>query len=101
MKSKGRAAAARATGNSKLATSSPTIAAGGLRLKLLWYGFMLTATDGQETGGGGTDKFRIKIWQGCTTEGAVVYDNQMGAADDAAASQALTGGSILIHAPKK
>ncbi len=26
------------------------------------YGFMLTAIDGQVNGGGGTDKFRIKIW---------------------------------------
>ena len=26
------------------------------------YGFLLTVTDGQLTGGGGTDKFRIKIW---------------------------------------
>ncbi len=26
------------------------------------YGFMLTAIDGQQPGGGGVDKFRIKIW---------------------------------------
>ena len=26
------------------------------------YGFMLTAVDGQVNGGGGMDKFRIKIW---------------------------------------
>jgi hypothetical protein len=26
------------------------------------YGFLLTATDGQLQGGGGVDKFRIKIW---------------------------------------
>jgi len=26
------------------------------------YGFLLTAIDGQINGGGGTDKFRVKIW---------------------------------------
>jgi hypothetical protein len=63
------------------------------------YGFMLTAIDGQISGGGGVDKFRIKIWQknGAGGEGAVVYDNQMGkdgAGDDATA---LGGGSVVIH----
>jgi PKD repeat protein len=59
------------------------------------YGFMLTATDGQAQGGGGVDKFRMKIWDKGT--GAVIYDNQMGNADDANATQALDGGSITIH----
>lgn len=59
------------------------------------YGFMLTAIDGQINGGGGSDKFRIKIWN--KTSGAVVYDNQMGAADDADPSTTLQGGSIVIH----
>lgn len=36
------------------------------------YGFMLTAIDGQINGGGGVDKFRIKIWD--TTTDAVIYD---------------------------
>jgi hypothetical protein len=27
------------------------------------YGFQLTATDGQQPGGGGVDKFRIKVWR--------------------------------------
>ena len=43
---------------------------------------MLTAIDGQVNGGGGVDKFRIKIWDKDDGE-RVVYDNQMGAADDA------------------
>lgn len=60
------------------------------------YGFMLTAIDGQVNGGGGVDKFRIKIWDKAT--GEVVYDNQMGAADSAIPSTALGGGSIDIHA---
>ena len=59
------------------------------------YGFMLTANDGQVTGGGGVDKFRLKVWD--KASGAVVYDNQVGDADDAAASDAIEGGSIVIH----
>ena len=42
--------------------------------------------DGQANGGGGVDKFRIKIW-----------DNQIGDADDSDATQAIVGGSIVIH----
>ncbi len=59
------------------------------------YGFMLTAIDGQETGGGGVDKFRIKIWE--KASGNVVYDNQMDAADDAEPTTTLGGGNIVIH----
>jgi hypothetical protein len=60
------------------------------------YGFMLTAIDGQVNGGGGVDKFRIKIWD--TNNGdAIVYDNQIGASDDAAPSTTLGGGQIVIH----
>ncbi len=60
------------------------------------YGFMLTAIDGQISGGGGTDKFRIKIWDK-NNAGAVVYDNQLGAADDATPTTVIQGGSIVIH----
>lgn len=59
------------------------------------YGFMLSAIDGELNGGGGVDKFRIKIWDKQTEE--VVYDNQMGVADDAAPSTTLGGGSVVIH----
>lgn len=62
------------------------------------YGFLLTANDGQATGGGGVDRFRLKIWDKVT--GAVVYDNQAGNTDDAAASDTIEGGSIVIHAKK-
>jgi hypothetical protein len=55
---------------------------------------MLTATDGQVSGGGGVDKFRMKI---SDTAGAIVYDNQLNAPDDAKPSTALGGGSIVIH----
>jgi hypothetical protein len=56
------------------------------------YGFLLTATDGQLQGGGGVDKFRIKIWD----SNGIVYDNKFGAADDAD-PQEIAGGSIVIH----
>ncbi|CAL9619582.1 hypothetical protein SUDANB38_05848 [Streptomyces sp. enrichment culture] len=53
------------------------------------YSFMLTATDASP------DRFRMKIWK--TADSALVYDNQMGAADTAAPTTALSGGSIVIH----
>ncbi len=59
------------------------------------YGFMLTAIDGQVNGGGGVDKFRIKIWD--SDSGGVVYDNQTGASDNADPATAVQGGSIVIH----
>ncbi|HEU0252191.1 MAG TPA: HYR domain-containing protein, partial [Pyrinomonadaceae bacterium] len=59
------------------------------------YGFILTAIDGQLSGGGGVDKFRIKIWDLGTN--SIVYDNQPADADSAALSTALGGGSIVIH----
>ena len=48
------------------------------------------------SGGGGTDKFRIKIWDKLNGD-AIVYDNNIGAADDAEPTTALTQGSIKIH----
>jgi hypothetical protein len=61
------------------------------------YGFMLTATDGEIPGGGGVDRFRIKVWDKAT--GAVIYDNVQGGSDDLSTnSEALGGGNIQIHA---
>jgi streptogramin lyase len=57
------------------------------------YDFMLTAIDGEIAGGGGVDKFRIKIWDST----GIVYDNQMGSDDTGNAATALGGGSIVIH----
>ena len=59
------------------------------------YGFLLTAIDGQLNGGGGTDKFRIKIWDKATS--TIVYDNQMGVLEDSPAATVIIGGSIVIH----
>ena len=61
------------------------------------YAFQLTATDGQANGGEGTNRFRSKIWD--KSGGGVIYDNQPGASDDADATTALGGGSIVIHKP--
>jgi hypothetical protein len=65
------------------------------------YGFMLTAIDGQVSGGGGADRFRVKIWDLDAPLGdgtyAVVYDNQIGQRDDGDAATVLGGGSITIH----
>jgi len=54
---------------------------------------LVSVIDGKAPGGGG-DKFRIKIWDKST--GIVIYDNQIGAPDDADATQRLIG-SIVIY----
>jgi hypothetical protein len=62
------------------------------------FGFLLTAIDGQQTGGGGVDRFRIKI-SDLDRNGEIVYDNVAGDSDDLdeANPMALGGGSIVIH----
>ena len=57
--------------------------------------FPQAAIDGQVQGGGGVDKFRIKIWDKATDE--IIYDNQVGASDNEDPTTALGGGSIVIH----
>ncbi len=49
-------------------------------------------------GGGGVDKFRIKIWD--KVSGGRVYDNLLDAPEDADPTTALAGGSIAIHKEK-
>lgn len=61
------------------------------------YGFLLTATDGDVFGGGGTDRFRLKIWDRTTS--AKISDNQLGDDDTAEPNTALGGGSITIPRP--
>jgi PKD repeat protein len=59
------------------------------------YDFIVTAYDGQITGGGGKDRFRIKITKG----GDTVFDNRAGTSDDMddANPQDISSGSIVIH----
>lgn len=57
------------------------------------FKFMLTAIDGQVNGGGGVDKFRIRIWD----DTGIVYDNQLNAPDTDDPTTVLGGGSIVIH----
>jgi len=57
------------------------------------YDFILTAIDGALPGGGGQDKFRIKIFG----PGGVVYDNQMGATDAVDPTTVIGAGNIVIH----
>ena len=52
------------------------------------YRFLVSVTDGP-------DRLRFKIWNGST--GEVVFDNQSGEADDAAATQAIRSGQIWVH----
>jgi hypothetical protein len=59
------------------------------------YAFLLTAVDGQISGGGGLDKFRIKIWE--LGMGEVIYDNQTGSSDNDVPTTVLASGSIAIH----
>jgi hypothetical protein len=62
--------------------------------------FVLTAYDGQVTGGGGVDRFRIKITR--ISDNVVVYDTRMGTSEDMdlADPLAIGGGSIVIHKAK-
>lgn len=60
------------------------------------YGFLLSATDGDINGGGGVDKFRIKIWDKDNGD-TIVYDNQLAAGDNADPTTSLSGGNIVIH----
>jgi Bacterial Ig domain/PKD domain len=62
------------------------------------YDFTLTAYDGDLTGGGGTDRFRIRVTDN-NNSNRVVFDNRNGAPTDmdTADPQAIAGGSIVIH----
>jgi hypothetical protein len=59
------------------------------------YNFMVSAIDGDMVGGGGYDKFRIKIWN--KTDNSVIYDNNLGRDENDEPLTALKGGSIVIH----
>jgi hypothetical protein len=57
------------------------------------YSFMLTAIDGQQSGGAGVDRFRLKVWG----PNGIAYDNQLNAPDSDDPTTAIGGGSIVIH----
>ncbi|MCA9213378.1 MAG: hypothetical protein KDB27_09960, partial [Planctomycetales bacterium] len=61
------------------------------------YSFQINAIDGNLQGGDGVDKFRIKIKE---AGGGVIYDNQVGCADqgdNADPCTSIGGGNIKIH----
>ena len=56
--------------------------------------FRITAVDGQLAGNdGNADAFRIEIWQA----GALAFDTQPGAAQDAPVITTIQGGNVQIH----
>ena len=61
------------------------------------FGFLLTAYDGDQPGGDGIDRFRLKIWR---LDNVLVYDsNPRATADDlnGADPQAIASGSIVVR----
>ncbi|MBN7816010.1 MBG domain-containing protein, partial [Algoriphagus pacificus] len=60
------------------------------------YKFTLVALDGDYNGGTAPDEFRIKIWG----DSGIIYDNGLGADDNADVATLLGGGSIVIHEAK-
>ncbi|MDP9253197.1 MAG: carboxypeptidase-like regulatory domain-containing protein [Chloroflexota bacterium] len=64
------------------------------------FNFMVTAIDGQVSGADGIDRFRIRIWNAAgVIYDNLIYDNLIGAAEDADPTTALGGGNIVIHKP--
>jgi len=64
------------------------------------YGFMLFAIDESLTPSTDCDLFRIKIWDKDHGD-AVVYDSQLGNAEDAEPTTQIGGGSIVVHTKGK
>jgi hypothetical protein len=63
------------------------------------FGFMVFTIDAALTPSTDVDLFRIKIWDKDAGD-LVVYDNEMGGADDADPTTQIGGGSIVIHKAK-
>jgi hypothetical protein len=59
------------------------------------YRFMVSAIDGEKNDGD-VDRFRIRIWDMASE--LLVYDNQLGAADDADPATVIEGGNIIVKA---
>jgi hypothetical protein len=60
------------------------------------FGFIVTALDEDLTPSTDVDLFRIKIWDKENGD-IVVYDNQIGDADDADLTTGIGGGNIKVH----
>ena len=63
------------------------------------YGFLLSTVDGDSQAVPGPDRLRLKVWD--RAAGTVIYDNQLGAADDAPAATTIAAGAITVSAPKR
>jgi hypothetical protein len=63
------------------------------------FGFMISCVDAMLTPSTEVDLFRIKIWD-IDNDDMIVYDNQLGDADDADPTTGIGGGSIVIHKAK-
>jgi hypothetical protein len=60
--------------------------------------FRVVAIDGQVSGGGGVDKFRIMIWDH-NSSSTLLYDNKRGISESSDDATEIGGGSIVIHKP--
>ena len=58
------------------------------------YHFLLTVIDGDQPGGDGADKLRIRIW---SDSSGVIYETQFNAPDNADPTTVLGGGNISIQ----
>jgi len=73
---------------------------GTIKGSTLKYAFLVSAIDGDVNGGGGVDKFRIKIWVDGSPSN-IIYDNNISGDDNADPASSLGGGSIVIHSDNK
>lgn len=58
------------------------------------YRFMLTCIDGDQPGGDGVDRLRMRIW---SDNNGLLYDNQLNASDSDDPTTVLGGGNVVIH----
>src|SRR5215213_1848311 len=58
------------------------------------FRFMVTVIDGDQPGGGGFDKFRIRIW---SDSNGLIYDNEVNFPDGDEPTTAIGAGNIVIH----
>jgi PKD repeat protein len=73
-----------------IADAKATLTGGGRLDGSDGYRFLLSVIDD-----GRDDTLRLKIWE--SAGGAIIYDNQLGAADDADPTTVIDRGSIIVH----